>query len=189
MIEGPNRRDIWDARYERGETADKPPEPLLVAAVNGIPVGRALDLACGLGRNSAFLADHGWEVTAVDYSDIALQKTKERSPDIRTVLADLERGEFAIEPEAYDLIVDCCFLHRPLFPLIRDGVRTGGLFIGVLPLPDELAQKSINPAFLVEEGELLSYFNDWQIEHWREGRSGGDPARRLRAELVARKPR
>jgi SAM-dependent methyltransferase len=183
-----SRRCLWDERHERGETSDKPPEPVLVAAVAGMRPGSALDLACGLGRNSVFLAEHQWDVTAVDYSEIALSVVKERCDKIRTVQADLEHGEFLIEPGTYDLIVDCCFLHRPLFPLIRQGVRRGGLFVGVLPLPDELAQKPMNPAFLVQNGELLSHFDDWQVEHWREWRSGGDPSRRLRAELVARKP-
>jgi hypothetical protein len=40
---------------------------------------------------------------------------------------------------------------------------------------------------LVEPGELLSYFVGWEVEHWREGRVGDDPARQLRAELIARR--
>jgi tellurite methyltransferase len=191
MVKAENRQTLWNERYQRGETADKPPEPVLVRAVRGQRLGRAgraLDLACGLGRNSIYLAELGWEVIAVDFSEIALAKLGERSSEIQIIQADLERGEFEIEPNGYDLIVDCCFLHRPLFPSIREGIRPSGLFVGVLPLPDESAQKSINPAFLIESGELLSYFSDWKIEHWSEGRSEGDPARRLRAELIARKP-
>ncbi len=154
---------------------DKPPEAVLVSAAENISPGRALDLACGLGRNSVYLAARGWSVTAVDYSVAALAKLRDRCAEVNIVSADLEREEFNIEPEAYDLIVDCCFLHRPLFPAIRAGVRPGGLFVGVLPLKDETSQKF----YRADPGELLSYFRDWQIEHWSEGR---------RAQLIARKP-
>ena len=171
-----NRLDVWNERYEQGEMEDKPPEPVLVSAVESLTPGRALDLACGLGRNSLYLAARGWDVTAVDYSDVALGKLRVRCPKLTIVRVDLELEEFAIEPEAYDLIVECCFLHRPLFPMIREGVRPGGLFVGVLPLKDETSQKS----YRADPGELLSYFRDWRIEHWSESR---------RVHLVARKPR
>lgn len=170
-----NRRNVWNERYEQGEMETKPPEPVLVSAVANLSPGRALDLACGLGRNSLYLAARGWDVAAVDYSAVALTKLRAHRVEMNIVRADLELGEFTIEPEAYDLIIDCCFLHRPLFPMIRQGVRPGGLFVGVLPLKDETSQKS----YRADQGELLSYFHDWQIEHWSEGR---------RAQLVARKP-
>jgi SAM-dependent methyltransferase len=183
-----DRLHHWNERHQRREAADKAAEPVLVRAVEGVPAGRVLDLACGLGRNSAFLAERGWEVTAVDYSSVALANVRDLSPLVLTVQADLERDEFPIGADDYDLIIDCCFLYRPLFPLIRQGVRAGGLFVGVLPLRDDNAEKPMSPAFLVEPGELLSYFDTWHIQHWSEGPSGGDPSRRLRSELVARKP-
>ena len=182
-----SRRDVWNDRFNRGETENKPAEPLLASAIQSAAPGRALDLACGLGRNSAYLAEHGWNVTAVDYSDVALAKVRARVPNITVVRADLERGEFEIERAGYDLIVDCCFLHRPLFSEIRAGIRIGGLFVGVLPLKDPQAETPMNATFLLEPGELLTWFDGWQIEHWSEARSGGDASRRLRAHLVARR--
>jgi SAM-dependent methyltransferase len=184
-----DRREHWDRRHERSdELASAPPEPVLVTAVASLRPGRALDLACGPGRHAVYLAQLGWDVTAVDYSAVALARLRERCPSVRTLNADLERGEFNIEPDSFELIVDCCFLHRPLFAGIRAGVRAGGKFVGVLPMRDDTATKQMNPAFLVEPGELLSYFSGWQVEHWREGRAGDDPARQLRAELAATKP-
>ena len=183
-----DRREHWDRRHERGEMANAPPEPVLVRAAASMQPGRALDLACGLGRNSIFLAELKWDVTAVDYSSIALQRLLERSTAVRTVQADLERGEFSIEPGSFDLIVVCRFLHRPLFAQVRSGVRAGGLFVGVFPMQDDTATKPINPAFVVEPGELLTLFAGWHVEDYREGRAGDDPERHLRAELVARRP-
>ncbi len=182
-----DRREHWDRRHERGEMADAPPEPVLVSAVASMQPGRALDLACGLGRNSIFLAELDWDVTAVDYSSVALQRLRQRSSAVRTVQADLEHNEFSIAPDSFDLIVVCRFLYRPLFKQIRSGVRAGGMFVGVFPMRDDTATKPINPAFVVEPGELLSLFVGWHVEDYRERRAGDDPERHLRAELVARR--
>lgn len=168
--------------------ADKPPEPLLADAAGAAPTGEALDLACGIGRHTLWLARHGWQVTAVDASRIALDLLEEQAADltIRTVHADLEEGEFAIEPAGYDLIVDTCFLYRPLFPAIRSGLRPGGVFFGVFPLEGDTSGTH-NPAFLIGAGELPGYFAGWEILHYAEGRPAAE--RRMRAEIVARRGR
>lgn len=184
-----DRRRLWNERYARGETADKPPEPIVVSTAARLPPACALDLACGLGRNSLYLAALGWRVKAVDYSATALQMLRERMQsadlDIQLVHADLERGEYEIPPSSTDLILDCCYLQRDLFPIIRAGVRPGGYFVGVLPLAGD---PSMNPRYLVEPGELRGYFDDWEIEQYSEGRPGNDPARRMRAQIAARRP-
>jgi SAM-dependent methyltransferase len=166
----------WNERYSTGEAADRPPEPLVVRAVIGRQPGRALDIACGLGRNALYLAAQGWHVTAVDYARVALDILAERAVeglDVHPVLADLEAGEFDIEPESWDLIVDCCFLHRPLFPAIKSGTRPGGLFVGVFPM------SGINPAFLMAPGEGRQLFGDWKLIHYEEAE---------RTEIIAQKP-
>ena len=68
-------RHDWDARYA-GEQLVWSAEPnrFLVAEVDGLPPGRALDVACGEGRNAIWLAEHGWMVTAVDFSAVAIDK-------------------------------------------------------------------------------------------------------------------
>ena len=148
---------------------------MLVDAVSRRTPGRALDLACGRGRNSIHLASLGWHVLAVDYSEVALADLQSKALDnIEVVRADLEAGEFHIPPASYDLIVDCCFLYRPLFPAIRSGMRAGGLFVGVFPL------EGINPKFLMRRGEILTHFQGWRVLHHNEENT--------RAELVAEKP-
>ena len=169
--------------------ADKEPEPLLARAAAAVPAGEALDVACGIGRHTLWLLRQGWHVTAVDYSEIALARVEENTHGlpVRIVRADIEAGEFHIEPRCYDLIVDTCFLHRPLFPAMREGVREGGVFFGVYPLEgDTRAGRPYNPAYLIAPCELRSYFEGWEILLHNEGRPA--PDRRLRAEIVARKP-
>lgn len=182
----------WDERYAKGEYGDKDPEPAVADLARRLAPGRALDVATGLGRHALWLATHGWDVTAVDYSEVALAKLRERAgaDRIRIVRADLEAGQFVIEPRSFNLIVDCCFLWRPLFAAMRDGVAPGGYFAGVYPVTGFARRGApANPAYLLEPAELLGFFHDWDIVHYFEGRPGNNPDRRPRAEIVARKPR
>src|SRR5213595_2248304 len=98
----------WDERYRHGEHFTREPTPLLQIAIQDLKPGRALDLACGVGRHAIFLAQHGWKVTAVDSSRVAIEILQQRAGEagvtVDALVADLERGEFKIEPDAYDLI-------------------------------------------------------------------------------------
>lgn len=186
----------WNERYRRGEHDTKEPSALLVDVVEGLSPGRALDIACGTGRHAIYLAAHGWKVTAVDSSsvgiEIAEQRAKESGAKIETVVADLKRGEFAIKPESFDLILDFYYLQRDLFPKIRDGVRPGGLVIAAIHLRDDAPNiKPMNPAFLLDPGELSGFFENWTVERYSEtpgiDEDHGDHTRRS-ALIVARKP-
>jgi SAM-dependent methyltransferase len=108
-------RNDWNARYSGTElvwTAE--PNRFLVAEVTGLPVGRALDLAAGEGRNSVWLTEQGWDVTAVDFSDAALTKARElartRSVRLRLVEADVTR--YTPAAQNYDLVL-VAYLHLP----------------------------------------------------------------------------
>jgi NADPH-dependent 2,4-dienoyl-CoA reductase/sulfur reductase-like enzyme/rhodanese-related sulfurtransferase len=108
-------RNDWNARYSGTElvwTAE--PNRFLVAEVTGLPVGRALDLAAGEGRNSVWLAEQGWDVTAVDFSDAALAKARKlartRSVPLKLVEADVT--QYVPTPDSYDLVV-IAYLHLP----------------------------------------------------------------------------
>ena len=67
----------WNKRYRLREHAksdfESPPTPLLVQTAKALTPGKALDLACGAGRNALWLAEHGWEVTAVDGASEAIK--------------------------------------------------------------------------------------------------------------------
>src|SRR5438128_453344 len=115
----------WNERYRRGEHANDEPHPLVAKFASALPAGRALDVACGVGRHAIWLAQHGWTVAAVDYSVAAIEILRERAGGMGLSLdpqiADLERHEFLIEPAAYDLIVICNYLQRDLFPFVKAG--------------------------------------------------------------------
>src|SRR5665213_4320610 len=95
------------------------PSPELLNALSEMPPGRALDLACGSGRHALWLAEHGWDVTAVDIEACQI-------PGARCIQADLERHEYRIEPDAWDLIVCWLYWQPDLLPEIARGVRARG---------------------------------------------------------------
>lgn len=191
----------WDERYRSGEHTTKEPSPLLIKAVKDLKPGRALDLACGVGRHAIYLAEQGWQVTAVDSSRVGIKIlhqrariTAERSlatyvDQIDAVVADLERHEFQIEPAAYDLVCDFYYLQRDLFPSIHAGMKPGGVFTGAIHLNDgNPAAKPHNPEFLLGSGELKALFSDWEITYYQEGPSDEGGHHHDTAYLIARKP-
>jgi 2-polyprenyl-3-methyl-5-hydroxy-6-metoxy-1,4-benzoquinol methylase len=131
-------REDWNARYAGKEllwTAQ--PNRLFASEVEGLAPGRALDVACGEGRNAVWLAEHGWRVTAVDFSDVALAKAAElaarRGVEVEWVLDDVLEHE--AEPRSFDLVAVLYLQLRAdeLAPAIRSAaaaVAPGGtLFV------------------------------------------------------------
>jgi SAM-dependent methyltransferase len=169
----------WDRHYADSANLDFTPDPLLVNAAELLPPGRALDLACGPGRNALFLAGLGWHVTAVDRSPVAIAILRQRANglaiDIRR--ADLEIGEFAIPPAAFDLVANILYLERDLVPTIREGVRLGGVFAGAMLL-EKPGRES---PFRVRPGEVRAWFADWKILYYSEGPPGHGAAARILA--------
>jgi tellurite methyltransferase len=186
-------RLTWDDRYRNGEHSNLVPAPLVAQAIEKLPPGRALDLACGAGRHVFALAERGWRVTAVDASRVAIDLVRDRAREwhleMDARLADLENHEFDIKPEAFDLICDCCYLQRDLFPAIRAGLRPGGIVIAIIHLVDHSPDvKPMNPEFLLHPGELRTFFAGWDILHDVEGKPAGAPHERSVAEIIARRP-
>ncbi len=101
------KRESWNERYAASDLVwSAEPNRLFAREVQGLAVGRALDLACGEGRNAIWLAEHGWEVTAVDYAEVALEKAARiaaaRGVDVHFVHADLL--DYVPERESFDLV-------------------------------------------------------------------------------------
>lgn len=105
----------WDARYREKELLwAAEPNRFLVEAVAGLEPGRALDLAAGEGRNAVWLAGGGWQVDAVDFSTVALEKgmalAEHAGVTVRFAQRDLTVWTPA--PGIYDLVV-IAYLHLP----------------------------------------------------------------------------
>jgi SAM-dependent methyltransferase len=114
-------REDWNARYAQKELLwSAEPNRLLAAEVGGLPPGRSLDLACGEGRNAVWLAERGWRVTGVDFSDVALAKAAElaasRAVEVEWVVADVLQYEPG--QRAFDLVA-LLYLHLPREEILR----------------------------------------------------------------------
>lgn len=175
----------WDERY-RSNPANECVTPLLSHTVSALIPGRALDLACGAGRNALWLAAHGWQVTAADGSSAAIEILKARNPAIDARVADLENHEFTIGPDSWELIAILYYLQRDLFEPAKRGVVPGGIVIAIAHIP-EPADPQIT-RFRLAPGELAAYFHDFEILHQYEGPSRDPAHKRWVAEIVARRP-
>jgi tellurite methyltransferase len=175
----------WDERYRTSEPATAgPPTPLLARTAAGLRPGRVLDLACGAGRNAVWLAQNGWSVTAVDGSRAAIEIVRRREPAIDARVADLEKNEYAIEADSWDLIAMCYYLQRDLFEPARRGVAAGGVVLAIVHIPEPGSEPS---RFSLLPGELRNYFQGWEILHSYEGPLEDPEHKRWVAEIVARR--
>ena len=130
----------WDERYaESGGSKHEHnlaegPDPTVAEVVSTLPPGRALDVAAGRGRHAIWLAAHGWQVTAVDWSHVGLDLGRAHDHGnhgaIDWVVADVTTWE--PDHAAYDLVV-CAFVHLDLavYTRIRRWLRPGGHLVVV----------------------------------------------------------
>ena len=182
MIEDKER---WNKRH-----VEKPMrhnvEPIIEKYIKKATVGNALDIACGVGRNTHFLAEKGFLVDAVDFSDYALGQVKKLAT-IKTIEADLDR--YNLELNKYDLIVNVNYLNRRLLPQIKEALKSGGvvIFETFIVAHGDFTQPS-NPEFLLRKNELLHTFIGLDIIYYEEKDDTNLRGEKIRvASLVARK--
>ena len=143
-----------------------------------------LDVACGTGRHSRYLAGLGYRVTAVDInvSRIELQTSEQQLPaSIRSMAADLERGDWPFEPDNFDGVVVVNYLHRPHFRLLASALTPGGvLLFDTFAAGNERFGRPRNPDYLLRPGELLREFGaGLEVVAYEHGRLGDSVRQRL----------
>ena len=152
-------REKWDARYQK-RLGRLTPASVLSRYCRLAPAGRALDIACGNGRNSLYLAEQGFAVDAVDISSVATMQLAARRSDINVICADLDLWD--IPPQCYSLIVNIRFLDRRLFPQIREGLLSGGVLIFESFMGEE------HPHYCLKPNELLRAFRELRVVYYEE---------------------
>jgi SAM-dependent methyltransferase len=162
--------------------------PLLLAEDLEGPV---LDLACGDGHNGLYLANLGLPVILADRSAEALDRAKTAAAGKGLPVTfreiDLETGANPLEAEHYRGILVFRYLHRPLIPCLKKGIRKGGILVYETFTSEQARYgRPHNPDFLLQPGELSGWFRDWQVIHSFEGLLE-DPIRAV-ARIVCRKP-
>ncbi|MFD7297955.1 class I SAM-dependent methyltransferase [Streptomyces sp. NPDC059897] len=137
----------WDERYSGSEQLfSGNPNGVLVTEVDGMPPGQALDVGCGEGGDALWLARRGWQVTAVDVSEVALRRAAAAGTDVAGRVS-WARADLAVTPPpagAFDLV------SIQYFPLLRstgpatarglvDAVAPGGTLLFVTHALADLA--------------------------------------------------
>lgn len=138
----------WEERYRSAPTLfSGHANTQLITEVSSLPPGRALDAGCGEGGDALWLAEHGWQVDAVDISTVALGRAAQVAQDrglagrIRFAQADLTNWSPSGE---YDL-VSSFYVHPPsatrgqLYAKLAAAVAPGGILLVVQHDPHEAA--------------------------------------------------
>ena len=174
-----NTRDKWNTKhkeriYQLQEPAPNPRLVNLSAYLNG---GTALDLACGLGGNSLFLARMNYQVEAIDISDVATHYIAEQAAkqklEIHPQVADLtELKNWPNSP--YNLIVISYYLDRSLFPVVKSLLKKEGfLFIETFYQSPQNENQGVSNQYKLEPQELLAEFGEWNVLFFEENEQEG----------------
>jgi len=186
----------WNERFATAGAApdrDAPSEWLVENAdLLGAGAGRALDVACGNGRNTLYLAKLGFAVDALDISDVAIEGLRalaaQRGLAIDARLVDLE--DDPLPAGAYDVVVCMNYLQRDLFGALAAALVPGGLLLyeTVTRAHVEELANSFDPRFTLDHNELLRAFPDLRVARYREGVVRRAGRQRAVASLVALRP-
>ncbi len=170
--------ESWDERYSRAEQMwSGSPNGTLVAEVATLAPGRALDIGCGEGADAIWLAQHGWQVTALDVSGVALERARRHAADAGAVIdfvhaglleADLPAGGFDLVSAQYPALLKTA--DRTAEHLLLSLVAPGGQVLVVHHQldhhsADEARSHGFDPDDYVAPADVATLLGDgWQIE-------------------------
>jgi len=131
------KRDRWNERYAGKELMwSAGPNMLFAELAREVVPGRALDVAAGEGRNALWLAEQGWQVDAIDFSDVGIEKGRQiadrRQVSVNWIVDDVSIHDFGLHQ--YDMVA-ALYLHTApeerasWLQRIIDAVRPGGSFV------------------------------------------------------------
>ena len=146
-------------------------------------------MACGFGRHALYLAARGLEVTAFDRDAAKIESLRAVAGrldfPVDARVTDLEGGVVDLGAERYALVLVIHYLHRPLFPAIRDALAPGGLLLYETFTEAQASRgRPSSPAHLLKTGELPHLVAPLEVLREREGECEG----RVVASVAARRP-
>ena len=164
-------KDYFPKKYN-----SNPGHSEVLEAMESLSPGKALDLGCGQGRNALFLAQHGFEVTAVDQNELALEIlqsiVEQEDLEMTVGLYDINSANLK---QSYDLIVSTVvlmFLQADRIPEIirnmQDQTNPGGYNLIVCAMDTEDYPCQVPFSFTFKEGELADYYKDWELVKYNE---------------------
>ena len=183
-------RASWDERFRSGDHVSEEPDPFLAQLDEYLAETpkelKAIDLACGAGRNAIYLAERGWDVTGCDVSIEGLRAAqalaRKRGVSLHLFCQDLETVQ--LPAERFDLVICFFFLDRSLFPQIHAAVRPGGFVVYKTYTTDQsrFPGRPRHSMHMLHPQELLKTFADFRVLVYQESFQG-----RGVAQLIAQK--
>lgn len=190
---------------ENKNTFGAEPLPIVKKVLEFLHSGTVLDLGAGEGRNSLFLVSHGFQVTAVDASSVAIEKIKKEAESrgfpITTDLKDILEFEWK---QSYDLIIAAFVLHflktadaNKVINHMKANTNPGGynVITAMTKQGDFFVANPETPHFYPSLEELKEIYHDWEVVTAFEKKTlaisrnpDGSPMSNVFAGLVARKP-
>ena len=164
-------KDYFPKKYN-----SNPVHSEVLEAMESLSPGKALDLGCGQGRNALFLAQQGFEVTAVDQNELALEILQSivEQEDLEMTVGLYDINSAALT-QTYDLIVSTVvlmFLQADRIPAIiqnmQDQTNPGGYNLIVCAMDTEDYPCQVPFSFTFKEGELADYYKDWELVKYNE---------------------
>ncbi|PHR26832.1 MAG: tellurium resistance protein TehB [Desulfotalea sp.] len=168
----------WNSKYLK-DSGNQSASQLLHDYIDQAPSGKALDIACGNGRNSIFLHKRGFAVDAIDISTVATKRLEALNLGINVQCIDMDG--WTVPENSYELIINIRFLDRRLFPFIERGIKPGGLLIF------ESFTGTKNKDFCLSPNELLHAFPMLKVLHFAEKPLESSARFEKSASLVAMK--
>lgn len=190
----------WETRYREGAYAERThPSAYLKHALDVIvkppPSYKALDLACGAGRNALYLAANGFEVDAVDIASEALQRGQQAAAvaSVDHIFWREHDLDQTLDPALthYGLIIMMRYLDVPLLSDMAKRLASGGYLLSEVHLQtDQVVAGPSSNNFRAAPGELKSAAEGLDIIEYTEGlETDPDGSTVAVARLLARKPR
>lgn len=168
----PHSVEHWDERYSGEQVWSGNPNQALVDEVSGLAPGRALDVGCGEGADAVWLARRGWQVTALDISSNAVERTLAAAGDLPVTGVVGSFSDATVEGP-FDL-VSCMFPVIPLaggmaWPKLSGLVAPGGALVFVHHVLDPEQQRShgFDPDEFLSTEQVVSVLaadEGWRIE-------------------------
>ena len=164
-------KDYFPKKYN-----SNPVHSEVLEAMQFLSPGKALDLGCGQGRNALFLAQQGFDVTAVDQNELALEIlqsiVEQEDLEMTVGLYDINSATLT---QTYDLIVSTVvlmFLQADRIPAIiqnmQEQTNPGGYNLIVCAMDTEDYPCQVPFSFTFKEGELADYYKDWELIKYNE---------------------
>jgi ubiquinone/menaquinone biosynthesis C-methylase UbiE len=170
----------WNEKHK--EHLNQKKEPIanqrLVALSSYFSGGNALDIACGLGGNSLFLAEKNYQVEAIDISDIAInyiqEQAKKRKLEIYPQKFDLsDLNKLHWPNDSFNIAVMTYYLDRDLFPIVKRIIKENGYFYMETYYQSPQKNQSISNKYKLLPLELLNEFSEWKILYFEENEHEG----------------